>query len=76
MMNEVLTIEEIQSRFDAEWVLVGDPVTDEGHHVSSGRVLAHSRDRDEVYRRAIELKPKRSAFLFFGTIPENTAIVL
>jgi hypothetical protein len=75
-MNKMLTIDEILSIYDSEWVLVGDPVTDEAHHVLSGRVLAHSRDRDEVYRRAIELKPGRSAFLFTGTIPENTAVVL
>jgi hypothetical protein len=75
-MNEVLTIEEIQSRFDSEWVLIGDPVTDEGNHVLSGQVLAHSRDRDEVYRCAITAITKRFAVVFTGVIPENTAVVL
>ena len=75
-MDEVMTIEEIESRFNSEWVLVGDPVTDATNHVLSGRVLAHSADRDELYRRAIAINPKRSAFLFTGAIPENTAVVL
>ncbi len=55
---------------------VGDPVTDETHHVRSGRVLAHSRDRDKVYHEAIATKAKRIAVLFTGEIPENTAVVL
>jgi len=75
-MDEVMTIQEIELRFESEWVLVGDPVMDAGNHVLSGHVLAHSPDRDELYRRGIALKPHRSAILFTGSIPENTAVVL
>ena len=75
-MNEVLTVEEIQSRFDSEWVLVGDPKSDATLTIQAGRILAHSPDRDEVYRRAAALKPNRFAVLFTGAIPEDTAIVL
>jgi hypothetical protein len=35
-------------------VLIGDPQTDEHHHVHAGKVLFHSPDREEVYRQAIE----------------------
>jgi len=46
-MDEVLTIAEIQSRFDSEWVLVEDPQTNEALEVQSGTVCYHSKDRDE-----------------------------
>ncbi len=75
-MNEVLTIAEIESRFPSEWILVEDPQTNEALEVQSGRVLCHSKDRDEVYRKAVELRPKRFAMLYTGTIPEGTAVVL
>jgi hypothetical protein len=75
-MNEVLTIAEIQARYDSEWVLVEDPTTDAALEVQSGRVVCHSKDRDEVYRKAVELKPKRFATLYTGRMPANTAIVL
>lgn len=75
-MDEVLTIAEITSRFAAEWILVEDPETDESLEVLSGKVRLHSKDRDEVYREAVKLRPKRFAVLYTGTIPENTAIVL
>lgn len=75
-MNEVLSISEIQSRFDSEWVVVEDPDLDEHLQVVRGRVIWHSKDRDEVYQKAIELQPKRPAFLYTGKIPEGTAIIL
>jgi hypothetical protein len=75
-MNESLTLNEIEARFESEWVLIGDPQTDENLCVQSGIVLCHSKDRDEVYRRAIELRPKRFAMHYTGTIPEGTEIIL
>jgi hypothetical protein len=75
-MNQEMTIEEIRSQFDSEWVLLGDPRTDDRLNVLAGRVLHHSRDRDEVYRKAVVLRPKRSAIVYTGEIPEQTAVVL
>jgi hypothetical protein len=75
-MENVMTVTEIQSSFKSEWVLVEDPEMNESLEVQGGKVLYHSKDRDEVYRKAVELRPKRFAMLYTGTIPENTAIVL
>ena len=75
-MEEVLTIAEIESRYDSEWVLVEDPRTNEALEVQSGNVLFHSKDRDEVYRRAVELRPKRFAVLYTGRIDKDAAVVL
>ena len=75
-MDEVLTIAQIEAQFESEWVLVEDPQTNEAREVQSGKVRWHSKDREEVYRQAIELRPKRFAMLYTGRMPENTAIVL
>lgn len=75
-MDAKMTIEEIESRFESEWVLIEDPRTDSTLRVLGGRVLHHSRDRDEVYRKAVTLRPKRSAIIYTGEIPEETAVVL
>ena len=71
-----MTIGEIESSFDSEWVLVGDPVIDEALNVLQGKVLHHSKDRDEVYRRGLELRPKRTAILYLGRPPQGTAVVV
>ena len=75
-MSNILTITEIQSQYDSEWVLLEDPVTDDALEIQKGKVLWHSKDRDEVYRKAVELRPKRFATLYTGRMLANTAIVL
>lgn len=75
-METVLTIGEIEAQFPAEWVLVENPTTNAVMEVETGKVIHHSKDRDEVYRKAIELRPKHFAMLYTGTIPKDVAIVL
>ena len=57
-------------------VLVDAPQTNDWLEVQSGRVAFHRPDRDEVYRKAVELRPWRFAVLFTGRIPEGTAVIL
>jgi hypothetical protein len=75
-METIMTLQEIQDRFDSEWVLIDDPRTNEALEIEAGQVVWHSKDRDEVYRKAIELRPKRFALLYTGRMPEGTAIVV
>lgn len=75
-MHEIMSIEEIQSRFDSEWVLVEDPELDEQMQVVRGRVPFHSKSRDELDEKDSELQPKSAAYLYTGAIPDNTAVVL
>jgi hypothetical protein len=67
-MNEIMSLVEIQERFESEWILVGDPETTESLEITKGKVLWHSKNRDEVYRKARELSPQSSAILYTGTI--------
>ena len=75
-MDNVMTVAEIEAQFKSEWVLLEDPQTNEALEVQGGRVIWHGKDRDEVYRKAVELRPKRFAVLYTGKMPEGTAVVL
>lgn len=75
-MDKILTAAQIEAQFDSEWVLVEDPQVNEALEVQSGTVRWHSKDRDEVYRKAVELRPKRFAMLYTGKMPKDTAVVL
>ena len=75
-MDDALTITDMQAQFESEWLLIEDPESDERLGIRRGRVRWHSKDRDEVYRKAVELRPKRFAVLYTGKMPEGTAIVL
>lgn len=75
-MDKVQTLSEIESKFESEWVLIEDPRTDETLELRGGVVRWHSKDREEVYRRAVGIRPKRFAIVFTGKMPQGTAIVM
>jgi hypothetical protein len=75
-MNDVLTMAEIGDRFQSEWVLIEDPLTNDALEVQGGKVRYHSKNREEVYQKAIELRPRRFAMLYTGTVPEGTEFAL
>jgi len=75
-MNETLTRAEIETRFDSEWILIADPETDEHLNVTRGKVVAHSQDRDEIDRKAVEFRLKHSAFLYTGPPAESVIVSL
>ena len=75
-MDDILTIAQIEAQFASEWVLVESPQTNDSLKVQSGKVRWHSKDREEVYRQAVALRPKRFAILYTGKMPEDTAIIL
>jgi hypothetical protein len=75
-MPELLSIAEIRTRCAAEWVLLEDPEVGADSSVQSGKLLSHSKDRDEVYREALKVRPRHSAILYTGEIPDNAVIIL
>lgn len=75
-MEAMLSLDDIQKIYHSEWVLLENPEVDEHLDIVRGRVVFHSKDRDEVYRTMLKLRPTSSATIYTGTMPENTAIVL
>jgi len=75
-MDELLTRSQIEEQFQSEWVLIDEPQTNEALEVLRGKVRWHSKDRDEVYRKVIEIQPKRFAILYTGKMPEGTGTIL
>jgi hypothetical protein len=75
-VNDVLTMEEIKSRYRSEWVLIGEPQLDKMSRLLAGKVLFHSLIRDEVYRKAVDLHLPHFAVRYLGSLPENMALVL
>jgi hypothetical protein len=75
-MSDVLTVREMEIRYESEWILVEDPEVTPQLKVIGGKVLFHSKDRDEVYQKAIELRPKHSAYLYTGRAARDMVIML
>ena len=75
-MDEMLTVAEMEAKFAPDWVLIQEPETDEQQRLLGGKVVYHSPDRDEVYRKATELGLDRIAVRYLGSWPEDMALVL
>jgi len=75
-MEDILTLQEIEARYAPEWVLIGDPQTDESLRLQAGKVLFHGSDRDEVCRKVMDIPPGRYALRFLGEHPEDVVLVL
>jgi hypothetical protein len=75
-MDEMMTLAEIEARYPSEWILIADPEVDEYLDIIRGRVVCHSSDRDQVDRKAIELRLRSSAFHYTGEIPKDMEFAL
>jgi hypothetical protein len=75
-MGKKMTMAEMESKYDSEWVLIEDPEVTDEMKVVSGKLLYHSPDRDAVRRKMAQLKPKHSAVLFVGQTPADMAFAL
>jgi hypothetical protein len=75
-MRKFETIDQVMSAFPSEWVLIDEPETDESMRLLGGRVVFHSTNRDDVYRKAAVLRLPHFAVRFLGSIPENLAVIL
>lgn len=75
--GEILTIEEIRSRYPREWVLIADTESDDELNVIRGQVLVHSPDRDEIDKGLKQFKHITSiAIEYTGPFPEDYAVLL
>jgi len=64
-------IEEIKERFKDEWVLVEVLERDEMNRPTKGRIIAHSRNRDDTYNAMATVEAKHLYHFYTGDIPKK-----
>lgn len=67
-------MEEIKKSYKKEWVLIADYETDELGHILRGRVIGHSKKREEIYQQQLEYKCPL-AIRYTGKIPKDLAVM-
>ena len=75
-MNQVMNVKAIKEQYAGEWVLIAYTELDDEMRVIRGQVLAHSPDRDEVYRKLLSVRGEKVAVEYMGEVPEDLAVVL
>ena len=72
------SIEDIKASYPDEWILLGNPVSDEFDRTISGVVLYHNSDKRELaYRDKPLLKKYKKTALFFNRVTprEKRAVI-
>ena len=76
-MAERFSWEEIQQRYNGEWVELVDYEWTEGEpYPQAGIVRVHAPNRSDFYKLANQDSPRDSAILFIGTVHPASGIVL
>jgi hypothetical protein len=74
--DRILTLEEIREQYAGEWVLIEYVELDEDMQIVRGRVLAHSPDVEQIYRKLPSLRNQQVAIEYLGQVPEDVAVIL
>ena len=75
MINERLTIQEIEQKYPDEWLLIVDCEISENTELLSGVVAVHSKFRKDVHDALIDYKG-RVAIHSTREIPEDVEYIL
>jgi hypothetical protein len=65
-----MRLEEIKEKFKDEWVILEVLKEDEIGQPIEGKVIAHSRERDEVYKKQREMEGDIAVF-YAGEVPKE-----
>jgi hypothetical protein len=66
----------MKERYPDQWLLVACVESDDNLNLIRGEVLAHSANRDEIYRQLLDVRGKDLAVEYTGDIPEDLAVML
>ena len=69
-MTEVVSIKDLEKRYQDEWIMVEVVEENEFQEPTKGKLIAHSKDRDELYEMMKEAVGDICLF-FAGDIPKK-----
>jgi len=76
-MKEIINIPETEKRYKDEWLLFEVIETDRLNQPIRGRLLYHSKDRNEIHKVAMKSKCKIDYITFTGDpFPKDGAVIL
>lgn len=74
MAAKVENISKIKRRYPKEWLLLANVTADELTRPVTGKLVAHSKNRDEIYARLKHVHG-RISIEYAGSIPKDLIVV-
>ena len=70
-----MTWEEICKNYAGQWVLIEYRKLDEQLNVVEGDVIAHSTDKEQIYKQLLQTQEKNIAIEYAGKFPQDLAVM-
>ena len=70
-----MTWQEICEQYTGQWVLIEYQTLDEQLNVIEGEVIAHSSDKEAIYRHLLNTKGQNIAIEYAGELPPDLAVM-
>lgn len=75
MAARIEPISKLKRRYPKEWLLLTNVVADELTCPIKGTLVAHSKNRDDIYGRLRHLRGKGFAIEYTGKIPKDLVVI-
>lgn len=75
MAVRVETISALKKRYPNEWLLLTHVTADELTRPVKGKLVAHSKNRDEIYERLGHVRKKSLCIEYTGKVPKDLVVV-
>lgn len=75
MAKQVQLISKLKKRYPKEWLLLSNVTADELTHPIKGKLLMHSKNRDDIYDRLSRVRAKSACVTYTGDIPKDLVVV-
>ncbi|MEW6095590.1 MAG: hypothetical protein AB1567_03565 [bacterium] len=70
-----MNINEIKKQYKDEWVLIESGDYGEDLNIKEGKVIAHSKDEEEIYSLLAKTKGKNITIEYLGEPPKDVAVL-
>ena len=67
---------DIKKSYKNQWVLIEVDKVDDSFNLLEGEVLTHSKDKNEIYQKLLQIRPKEFSIEYTGEVPEDLAVVM
>ena len=74
-MGKVMELGDIYKKYKDEWLLIEYEQLDEDLNVTKGKVVAHSRDKNEILQQLVQIQGRNIAIEYAGTVPKSLAVL-
>ena len=75
MVERVQPISTLKRRYPKEWLLLTHVTADELTRPIKGKLVAHSKNRDDIYDRLAHIRAKSVSVEYTGKVPKDLIVV-